>query len=159
MDHYARRGAPAKEATTHEPESARRGGRYQHRGIAAPVPAEGRLRGVARGRRRQGRRDGQGDPARPCAARYHAARDGRLAGLPRAAQDHENAHHHAHRQGRDRGQGLRSGDGRGRLHRQALRGQGAACARARRAAPHRRRRQAPEQEAHLRQARHQPRLL
>ena len=25
----------------------------------------------------------------------------------------KNAHHHAHRQGRDRGQGLRSGDGRG----------------------------------------------
>ena len=31
--------------------------------------------------------------------------------------------------------------------------------RARRAAPHRRRRQAQEQEAHVRQARHQPRLL
>ena len=36
-------GAPVQAATSHEPESARRGGRYQHCGIAASVPAEGWL--------------------------------------------------------------------------------------------------------------------
>ena len=84
-DHDIRRAsAPAKEATSHEPESARRGGRYQHRRAAAPVPAEGRASrsshaadgGKAVEMSRQ-------IAARSGAARYHAARDGRLERLPR----------------------------------------------------------------------------